>query len=265
MKKGFLIVYVCLGILAMSCVPPSSRRNYLTTTSGATQLKDMEKIPSGTFQMGGSDFPARTVYVNTFYIDKYMVTNAAYKKFVDANPEFGQVRSEFYLHGWNGNNYPPGKGNHPVLNVDWWAAMAYAKWVGKRLPTEAEWEKAARGGFEGQKYPWGNLQLENVANLDIGRTGETTDVLTYPPNPYGLYDMVGNGAEWCLDEYVKNPREKFIDPVTGGSIAWIISNSKSITSSRVVRGGIHSHLQTVDSRTGMMPGSFAVGFRCATN
>ena len=91
--------------------------------------------------------------------------------------------------------------------------MAYAKWVGKRLPTKLSWERGRSGGRDGEKYPWGNVQLNNVANLDFGRTGQTTDVLTYPPNLYGLYDMVGNGAEWCLDEYVRNPPENTISPI----------------------------------------------------
>ena len=182
----------------MSCVPPGTR-TYIATapgasqTSGTTQLRDMEEIPGGTFQMGGLDFPARTVYVNTFYMDKYMVTNAAYKKFVDANPEFWKVKSKFYLLGWNGNNYPPGKGNHPVLT--WIGGLLWLtrsglenvfqpKQSGRKPHAEASSVRNIRG----------NLQLNNVANLDFERTGKTTDVLTLSAEPYGL---LRHDRKWC--------------------------------------------------------------------
>ena len=114
MKRGFLIAYVCLGTLLMSCVPPNTRY-YSATAPGATQLRNMVRIPAADFRWPGAIIPARWVYISPFYMDKYKVTNAEYKKFVDANPEFRKVRSKIYLLGWNGNNYPPGKGNHPVL------------------------------------------------------------------------------------------------------------------------------------------------------
>ncbi|MYB96168.1 TonB family protein [Candidatus Poribacteria bacterium] len=175
---------------------------------------DMVLIPAGEFQMGsdnGGDEPVHTVYVGAFYMDKYEVTNAQYKAFVDANPEWRKEivhqkhGGSTYLNSWAGDNYPNGKENHPVTMVSWDAAMAYAKWVGKRLPTEAEWEKAARGGLTGKKYPWGNSIDASKANygksLDSDGIIKTTPVGSYPANGYGLYDMVGNVQEWCLDEY----------------------------------------------------------------
>ena len=219
----------------------------------ADPYTNMVLIPSGEFQMGSNngdddEKPVHTVYIDAFYIDKYEVTNAQYKVFVDANPQWqkDQIPRTYhngnYLKHWNGNSYPSDKGNHPVTNVSWYAAMAYAQWNGKRLPIEAEWEKAARGGLVGQKYPWGNLMDSNKANCDRS-IGDTTPIGEYAPNAYGLYDMAGNALEWCLDAYhedfyVLSPRR---NPVSGGNISNIISNYINIKASRVLRGGSWLH------------------------
>ena len=175
---------------------------------------DGMKIPTGAFQMGSNDpeaFPneqVNTVSVEEqFYMDFTEVTNAAYQEFVLANPQWQKGGSEArmgadenYLKLWNGNDYPDGKENHPVVYVSWHAAAAYAAWAEKRLPTEAEWEKAARGGLEDQKYPWGDSIDATNANYDWN-VGDTVPVGQYPPNDYGLRDMAGNVWEWCADAY----------------------------------------------------------------
>ena len=228
--------------------------------------KGMVLIPAGEFQMGSNDpnaekneQPVHTVYLDAFFMDQHEVTNLEYQKFVLANPQWqrDKIDSEFhngkYLKPWRGrrgNDYPKGKADHPVVYVSWYAAMAYAEWVGKRLPTEAEWEYAARGGLVSKKYPWGDDdiiivgQQDNVIDFDsakanIGIIGDTTSVGEYPPNGYGLYDMVGNVWEWCLDEYNEDfystsPRE---NPLSGAdSVDWVINNFTSVQTTRVLRG-----------------------------
>ena len=239
---------------------------------------EMVLIPAGEFLMGSDDDeadekPVHPVYVGAFYLDKYLVTNAQYKVFVDANPQWGKdlipdaYQDGFYLSYWNGGSYPDGKGNHPVTWVSWYAAMAYAEWAGKRLPTEAEWEKAARGSLVGMKYPWGNTIDENLANYEEN-IGDTTPVDRYMPNRYGLYDMSGNVDEWCFDAYdetfyANSPRR---NPLAGGQVG---NDFTRIKSNRVLRGGsLRDSAQDlrVAYRYWDAPTCTAgsIGFRCAT-
>ena len=218
----------------------------------------MVLIPAGEFQMGSNDEdawnneqPVRTVYVDAFYMDETEVTNAEFKEFLLENPSWqkGRIEARFhkgdYLLYWNGNSYPNGKGNHPVVSVSWYAAMAYADWAGKRLPTEAEWERAARGGLVGKRYPNGDTITARDANYDHN-VNDTTAVGRYPANGYGLYDMAGNVWEWCLDEYDGEFYSTFPqngvarNPLSGGnSIQWLTNNFTSVNqlSPRVLRGG----------------------------
>ena len=252
------------------------------TQPAVHRIGEVALIPAGEFQMGGSDsdaevdeHPVHTADVDAFYIDKYEVTNAQYKKFVDANPQWQKdniphkIHNGKYLNLWQDNTYPPGKENHPVVYVSWYAAMAYAKWAGKRLPTEAEWEKAARGGVVGIKYPWGDLIDPSKANYG-GEVGDTRPVGSYPPNDYGLYDMVGNVMEWCLDAYDEEfySHSPLHNPIAGGRLTDIVDNFQNITSLRVVRSGcwynVPMHVRLAD-RYGTLPedASKGRGFRCA--
>ena len=227
----------------------------------------MVLIPAGEFQMGsneGSSWekPVHTVYVDSFYMDVHEVTVGQYNQFVHATGHRAPPKPEYPL-----------TDRHPIVNVSWHDAMAYAKWAGKRLPTEAEWEYAARGGLAGQKYPWGNRQpdgtLCNFADKNLSRVWDkegiivenagnrfkagddpsdknsddgyvyTAPVGSYPPNGYGLYDMAGNVWEWCFDAYDEN---FYASSLRENPIASIIvkdpkNNRITVNELRASRGG----------------------------
>jgi len=180
-----------------------------TTSLEFSFAAPMVLIPAGEFLMGSSEGnsdekPVHKVYLDAYYLDKYEVTNQQYREFVKAT-------------GYRAPNQW-GEDNHPVVYVTWNDVVAYAKWAGKRLPTEAEWEKAARAGLKEKKYLWGNKDPDgsqcNFADRNTSFSwsdksandgySRTAPVGTYPPNNFGLYDMAGNVWEWCSDWYDKN-------------------------------------------------------------
>ena len=234
-------------------------------------IVEMVRIPAGEFEMGDhfnegwdAERPVHTVYLDEFYIDKYEVTNAQYRLFVQAT---GHPEPK----SWN---YFKVNASDPVEGVSWYDAAAYAQWAGIRLPTEAEWEKAARGGLVGKRYPWGDTITRDDANYD-GKGGrdrwlKTSPVGSFPPNGYGLYDMGGNVWEWCMDEYdegfyARSPKN---NPVAGGFINFVNNDFINVKSSRVLRGGSYNDdgfTLAVSARISNNP-SFKlvnVGFRCA--
>ena len=235
--RCFLLIVTCFFLAGSMVQPPE-------------MPEGMVPIHGGKFQMGSNDGannerPVHPVSVYSFCMDKYEVTNLEYQKFVLANPGWqkdkidGRFHDGRYLKHWTGNEYPNGKADHPVVYVSWYAAMAYAQWTGKRLPTEAEWEYAARGGLSGKKYPWGDGIDSSKANYDRN-VKDTTAVGKYPPNGYGLYDMAGNVWEWCLDDYdpdfyVSSPRN---NPLSGAdTVDWVMNHFTNVKTPRVLRGG----------------------------
>lgn len=283
--------FVVLYLLALS-LPPAV---------GSTVPDDMVLIPAGEFLMGspaGSDGlpdeqPQRSIFVGSVFLDRHEVTNEEYQAFVSAAnhrmPENNNPTSTL----WSNQAPMPGIERHPVVNVSWIDAVAYCHWNGKRLPTEAEWEKAARG-TDGRRYPWGNqwdIQLANSASYWAGRTIEfdsgadweafwvkgegakiakekglngevlTTPVGSFPAaaSPYGLVDMAGNAAEWVQDWYDPNyyrsaPLTNPAGPARGAI--------KSMRGGSWLKPAVS--LRTSDRDWGMMDSRpSGTGFRCA--
>lgn len=232
-------------------------------------LDEMVLVPAGEFIMGSNpdepswdnEYPKHTVYLDAFYIDKYEVTNSRYQSCVDA----GQCSSPSETKSDTRKRYfgEPKFAVYPVIYVDWAQANTFCEWEGKRLPTEAEWEKAARG-TDGQTYPWGSAEPScDVANYTSECVGDTTPVGAYPAgaSPYGALDMGGNVWEWVADwyqadYYVNSPLQNPQGPsegeyriLRGGS--WHMRDS-------VVRTAYRKTFQTDYSY-------YYIGFRCARN
>lgn len=279
--KLFTLIYFSFATIFLSGIVGCDTEDVLEDPFDISS-DSMVLIPAGEFEMGSNDDeagsdeqPIHTVHVDAFYMDKYEVTNLEFKEFLLQNPRWQKDRIEKsfrdanYLKNWNGNDYPDGKDDHPVVNVSWYAAMAYAQWANKRLPTEAEWERAARGGLVGKNYPHGNALVAMHANYNKN-VGDTTRVGAYPANNYSLHDMAGNVWEWCLDEYNKDfylvsPRE---NPLAGASsVKEIMDDFISVKSSRILRGGswfdIARNVRVTPRNWNTPPNSyFNIGFRC---
>jgi iron(II)-dependent oxidoreductase len=218
----------------------------------------MVLIPAGEFTMGKntstpSDWqPEHKVKVNSFYMDKWEVNNQQYYSFCVATknplPQFWGMK-EFK----SGLDFP----NYPVVGVSFFDAEKYARWAGKRLPTEAEWEYAARGGLINKNYPFGDQIDSTKVNYGKKYKG-ILEVGSFKPNDFGLYDITGNVWEWTSDfysgdYYASSPVENPKGPERGRF--------------KVIRGGSwHSGAMCIQSfyRNGLSPSwvDFAVGFRC---
>jgi formylglycine-generating enzyme required for sulfatase activity len=172
----------------------------------------MVEIPAGPFTMGTdsgdpNEAPAHEADLPAFMIDKFEVTNADFAVFVEATGYETYAEKEGRT---SGRASGEGKDNHPVVYVTFDDAVAYCTWAGKRLPTEAEWEKAARGP-EGFLFPWGNDWDSTQANVKESGLRGTAAVGSYPPNGYGLCDMAGNVWEWVDSPYEAYPGSDYQD------------------------------------------------------
>ena len=182
---------------------------YYNETHIGKEPNPMISIPAGKFTRGSDnrlpdEGPAYTAETKAFLIDKYEVTNLQYKQFIDATSRKSPTH-------FRNRTYPEGKVDHPVTYVTWHDAHDYCVWAGKRLPTDIEWEKAARG-TDGRDYPWGDDFDVNKVNSPVrwkslNMTGDTMPVgsLEAGKSPYGLYDMAGNVWEWTDSWYTQYP------------------------------------------------------------
>lgn len=268
---------------------------------GAPLVDDMVLVPAGEFLMGATEEsgglpderPLRLIYLSAFWLDRYEVTNAAYQEFVQATGHQAPANSAPALTLWERNVPLPGIEPHPVVNVSWLDAVAFCRWANKRLPTEAEWEKAARG-TDGRIYPWGNewtFEHSNSASYWARHTvqfADSTDwdafwvkgvgaaiskekglkgeILTLPvgsfpggASPYGALDMAGNAAEWVQDWY--NPNHYRTAPLTD-------PQGPERGAIKAMRGGSWLKpaisLRTTDRDWGTMDSRpSGTGFRCA--
>jgi formylglycine-generating enzyme required for sulfatase activity len=228
---------------------------------------EMVTVPGGEFTMGRTkltsddktnmrphvlldDRPAHKVTVSSFRLDRHEVTNRQYEVFLKStnNPA---------PYHWVGGRYAEDAAEVPVYNVSWTEANAYCAWAGKRLPTEAEWEHAARGAKESMDYPWGDQASPKQARFNV--TTGPGPVAKFPPSDFGVFDMAGNVAEWTADwfdgEYYKrNENTDPKGPLTGDY--------------KVIRGGAWSDSPrriTVFFRNWVRPTQRTpnIGFRCA--
>ena len=264
-KDGAEMILIAGGSFLMGSTKPEIDAQFLDT-----------KLPAEWKKHTLDEEPRHKKTVKAFYLYKYEVTNGQYKAFIDASGH----RTPPY---WKGKDYPADKGKHPVVEVSWDDAMAYCRWAGMTLPTEAQWEYAARGpapadGKPSRVFPWGNAwdrRLSNNASLHADREllsaadwnkwykGDqkslyplTSRVGAFPKSvsPFGIHDMAGNAWEWCAEVQAPYPQQKVEDA----------ANKKF----RARRGGswanVSMHIRSADRQPAAQDAlNIYTGFRCA--
>jgi len=295
-KGGPCSASLLLAVMLAACSHRSARGAGVAPSSQGSQ--DMVLLPGGTFEMGTDSMslalllmryldlppalfvqetPAHEVHLDPFYFDKREVTVEAFAAFVRTHPPWARDRipaaasNGKYLSSWSGDVPPANSDSLPVNFVTWYAATAYCASVGKRLPTEAEWEFAALGGQRGDVFPWGATP-PTVRNANWSESGMHAPIAVahYAPNAYGLYDMAGNVWEYVADRW----RDRYSVPdtfaiVSPDSILALRPSALLAARGRyVIRGGsfdggeLNLRVRFRDSHPadGAQP---HVGFRCA--
>lgn len=251
---GVIVIALTVGIMWQQGLFSTAKPKPAVVESPSTAPKGMTLIPAGTFRMGNNasddeaEKPEHEVSVRAFYLDNTEVTNAEFAEFIKATKHPAPPH-------WTGGKFPNGSTTLPVVNVTWFDAQAYAQWAGKRLPTEAEWEYAARG-TQNLKFPWGNTYVAQNANLKEAGKGGPVKVGSYPQGagPFGTLDLSGNVAEWTVTDYQPYPGSK-AKPETS-KIQKIVRGGSFFADSVFGMSATRT-LETPDTR------SMAVGFRCA--
>ncbi|QPJ66732.1 MAG: SUMF1/EgtB/PvdO family nonheme iron enzyme [Candidatus Nitrohelix vancouverensis] len=248
--------------------------------------KDMVLVPAGPFKFGtnktddaaealsmgvpkpwyADEKPEQTIFLKSFYIDRYEVTNQRFKRFVD------DVYSEIPPQGWNGVDFPEGTAEHPVTGVNWYDASNFCQWAGKELPTEKQWAKAARGK-SGREYPWGDTFNPDYANLPdrAGSKKKVQAVGSFPKGatPLGIHDLVGNVWEWTADDYAAYKGSDYTSPNIGAGYKTL--RGASVADLGHFPGAMYAIALKQYARAGFRqianPENAApdVGFRCVSN
>ena len=262
------IVVPTAGVLQPTETPQPTNTVIPASTFGIGSTRVSEKdgatlvyVPAGEFAMGSTDLdslasgdekPQHSIMLDAFWVDQTEVTNAMYGKCVNAGNCKPPTNTDHFINS--------GYANHPVVSVDWGQANAYCAWAERRLPTEAEWEKAARG-TDGRIYPWGNEAPDDVLLNYNDSVKDTTAVGQYPngKSPYGAYDMAGNVWEWINDWYGETYYQSSpaSNPLGAESSAY-----------QVFRGGSwnnNDYFVRSANRGWVEPAStgYFIGFRCA--
>ncbi|PKL47156.1 MAG: hypothetical protein CVV42_13875 [Candidatus Riflebacteria bacterium HGW-Riflebacteria-2] len=262
--------------LKLAKLSPEAVRQAKISEIANTHEKDMVEIKGGVYVLGSDrgnydERPLRKVQLPTYWIDRHEVTCAQYQRFLEDVRKRGHLwchpnepahkdHTPYHTYAWAlrfswvGGQPPRAMGDHPVVLVDWYDAYAYAKWAGKRLPTEDEWETAARGG-DGREYPWGNTFSHDRCNVG----DQPLAVGSFPDSasPWGVQDMAGNAAEWTATSYEPRPADS--KAFTGRYGLPIIRGGSWDDNSKTCRSASR------DVRRSPLYRSTTVGFRCVSD
>ena len=263
-KLSTVILILLIAASYVDCGDSSAAKNKASVIPG------MVYIPAGEFRMGSNSGksdaqPTHKVYLDAFYMDIYEVTNEQYKEFIDSTghpaPFLDPAKYPWAeKYNWKDGMYPEGTEKYPVVLVSWDDANTYAKWHGKRLPTEAEWERAAKGR-KNRLYPWGNEWDPTKCNSRENglKSAQTVDSYKEGVSEFGLFNMAGNVWEWCSDWYAKDYYKKSLKESPKGP---------EVGATKVIRGGSWDtygiHRLRCDARESQFPStcSYDIGFRC---
>jgi len=272
-----LIAYMfSLSACSKKCDCEEKESALPSVKTSAIDGKEMALIPAGEFIMGTDKIdeenthrkigavkplyldqhPMRRIDLDAFYIDKYEVTNEEYERFLNLSG-YDEVPGH-----WENGTYADGTEKYPITHVTWREAFTYALWANKKLPTEAQWEKAARG-TDGRIFPWGNNYQKGKSNIDIDGVRALAKVGSYSgdSSPYEVYDMAGNVMEWTMDWYLPYPGNTYKNPRFGRLLKVLRGNAFQKAGHYFLDAYRYSFFRTEADPNDYFEN---VGFRCVT-